>query len=561
MIYCKVNSIEDTKYKGYLYDFEVDNEHTYTTSMGSCHNGGGKRKGSFAFYLEPWHVEIVEFLELKLQHGEENLRARDIFTAMWIPDLFMKRVENDEMWSLFCPSKVMDKYGIGFQDVYGDKFNELYVQAENDKIYNKRVRARSLYQKICEIQTITSLPYMMYKDHVNEKNNQKNVGIIRGSNLCTEITEFTDTDNDAVCNLASLALPTYVYKNNDDIYVFNFALLGEKVKELVYNLNCIIDVNEYPVKQAKLSNLKCRPIGIGVQGLADVFAKFKYVWGSIESRELNIAIFETIYYYACLMSHEMAMIDGSYDYFEGSPISQGIFQFDMWKVTPTNRYNWEELREKVKLGMRNSLLIAPMPTASTAQILGNNESIEPYTEMIYSRKVLSGEYFVINKYLVEDLRNLSLWNKETVDEIISNNGSIQNIKTIPQEIKNVYRTVWEIKQKIILEMTADRCAFVDQSQSTNIHIAHPTISQVSTMHMDGWKLGLKTGLYYLRNKSLTDTVKFTLLKQIDIIQDTNATVIDKDSLSLALMSIDDSIIKKPVKKFTCEEDVCIMCSS
>jgi ribonucleoside-diphosphate reductase alpha subunit len=554
MVYCKVDLIENTKYNGYLYDLEVEGDHTYTTLMGSCHNGGGKRKGSFAFYLEPWHPEVVEFLELKLQHGDENLRARDIFTALWIPDLFMKRVKKDELWSLFCPSKIKDSYGIGLQDVYGDEFDKLYIRAETDKLYNKQVKARVLYQKIVEIQTTTSLPYMMYKDHVNNKNNQKNIGICRGSNLCTEITEFTDEDHDSVCNLASLGLPEYVYEFEGKI-LFNFELLGEKVRELVYNLNCVIDVNEYPVEQAKITNLKHRPIGIGVQGLADVFAKFRYVWGSYESRELNVAIFETIYYNACLMSHELAMIDGSYECFKGSPMSEGIFQFDMWNVTPTNRYDWETLRGKIKLGMRNSLLISPMPTASTAQILGNNESIEMFTEMIYSRKVLSGEFFVINKYLVEYLRQCGLWDKQMVDDIINNNGSVQNIERIPLEIRQIFKTVWEISQKTILEMSADRCAFVDQSQSTNIHIPHPTISQLSTLHMDAWELGLKTGMYYLRSKSLSDNVKFTIMQKIDIIKD----VVDSKQNESTNNLLND---RKPKnKKFICEEDVCTMCSS
>jgi ribonucleoside-diphosphate reductase alpha subunit len=612
MIYCKIDNIEKAKYKGYLYDLEVNDTHTYVTLMGACHNGGGKRKGSFAFYLEPWHAEVVEFMELKLQHGEENLRARDIFTALWVPDLFMKRVEQDGIWSLFCPSKIKDKYGIGFQDLYGDEFEKLYEQAERDKMYNSQMRAQVLYYKICEIQTSTSLPYMMYKDHVNRKSNQKNIDICRGSNLCTEITEVTNKEFDSVCNLASLALPEYVFKKNNIVY-FDFELLGGKVEELVHNLNSIIDVNEYPTDQSKVANLSHRPIGIGVQGLADVFAKFKYMWGSAESRKLNKDIFETIYYYAVKKSHELAMIYGSYDRFEGSPTSLGILQFDMWNVVPSDKYDWNALKENVKKGIRNSLLIAPMPTASTAQILGNNESIEMYNEMIYSRKVLSGEFYVVNKYLVEDLRELDLWNKAMVNEIITNEGSIQNINNIPQNIKDTYKTVWETSQKIILEMSADRCAFVDQSQSTNIHIASPTIRQVSTMHMDGWKLGLKTGMYYLRTRSASKNIKFTIIDKIDCLKETYSDKFEskEDGLRKKILfqeknetinglkrhenrlegritlsrnkSIDELLdaipndyraqeikpltlleqksMQKNKKQFICEEDVCIACSS
>jgi ribonucleoside-diphosphate reductase alpha subunit len=566
MICVKIDSIEQISYTGQVYDFEVEQDHTYVTNIGTCHNGGGKRKGSFAIYLEPWHAEIMEFLELRLNHGNEDNRARDLFTAMWIPDLFMERVERDEMWSLFCPCKFREKYGIGLQDVYGDEFNKLYIQGEIDIMYNEQIPARKVYRAIITSQLESGLPYMMYKDSVNEKNNQKNIGIIRGSNLCTEIVEYTDENNISVCNLASLSLPAYIINKKRDLTTrfdirssvrdgipivnestieFDFILLGKKVSELVINLNRIIDVNDYPVDAAKQTNFSHRPIGIGVQGLADVFAIFKYSWDSNEAKILNRQIFETIYYYATKTSANLGIKQGSYPRYSGSPISSGILQCDMWNVKPIMKYNWSKLRQLVKRGMRNSLLIAPMPTASTAQILGNNESVEPYTYIISSRKVLSGEFYVIVKHLVNTLKQLKLWNKDLVDEIILGKGSIQNIMRIPEDIRDLYRTAWELSAKTIMDLAADRSPFIDQSHSLNAFIARPTIAKLSTYHMYGWKKGLKTGMYYLRTQSARSAIQFTIKRKIKEIEST-----DKQISSI-----------KSKKKYICTDDICIMCSS
>lgn len=536
-----------------------------------CDQGGDKRKGSFAFYLEPWHAEIMDFLEVRLNHGDEELRARDIFTGLWIPDLFMKRVKEDGVWSLFCPCKVKDKYGKSFEDIYGDEFEQLYVLAEKDKIYNEQMSARTVYKAIIKSQMECSLPYMLYKDHVNRKSNQKNIGIIRGSNLCTEIVEYTDEEHDSVCNLASLSLPKYIIDG-----IFNHELLGKKVCQLVINLNRIIDVNAYPVETAERTNKKHRPIGIGIQGLADVFAMLGYAWDSSEAKLLNRLIFETIYYYAVKKSSELGLKEGSYACFEGSPISQGILQCDMWNVQPITdinndiknipKYDWNELREMCKRSMRNSLLISPMPTASTAQILGNNESIEMFTNIIYSRKVLSGEYVIVNKHLVKELTQLNLWNKEMVNDILRNNGSVQSIN-IPQNIKNVYKTVWEMSQKVIIDLAADRAPFIDQTQSLNVHIPHPRIGQLSSLHMYTWEKGLKTGMYYLRTLAARNAVQFTIMEQISEIKNnirfqSNMKTVEKNNEILNQKQeclIDDLI--KTNKKIICNEDICIMCSS
>jgi ribonucleoside-diphosphate reductase alpha chain len=511
-----------------------------------CDQGGDKRKGSFAFYLSPCHAEIMEFLEVRLNHGPEEFRARDIFTALWIPDLFMKRVANNEMWSLFCPSKVKDKYGKIFEDTYGKEFEDMYVQAEKDGIYNRQIPAQQIYKAMIKSQMDCGLPYVLYSDSVNKKSNQKNIGVIRGSNLCTEIVEYTDSENDSVCNLASLSLPRYVEKKDNKLY-FNFELLGEKTGELVVNLNRIIDVNMYPVSQAERCNKAHRPIGIGVSGLADIFAMFKYTWDCKEAKLLNRQIFETIYYYAAKKSSELGQSEGSYAFFVGSPMSQGILQCDMWNVKPITDYKWDDLRESCKKGMRNSLLVSPMPTASTAQILGNNESIEMFTNIIYSRKVLSGEFVLVNKHLVNDLRELKLWNKEMVDRIISKNGSIQSIESIPTDVKNIYKTVWEMSQKVPIDLAADRAPFVDQTQSLNIHIARPTIEKLSSLHMYTWKTGLKTGMYYLRTLGSRNAVQFTLMEKIPELQQSKET--------------NNKTTK--AKQFICKEkdDVCIMCSS
>lgn len=507
----------------------------YNETARYCDQGGGKRKGSFAVYLEPWHDEIMAFLELRLNHGSEELRTRDLFTGLWIPDLFMKRVVNKGMWSLFCPAKIKQKYGKSFEDIYGDEFEQLYEQAEKDGIYNRQMKARDLWRAILKSQFACGLPYMCYKDNVNHKSNQKNIGTIRGSNLCTEIMEYTDENHDSVCNLASLSLPSFVKFADGRLY-FDYKLLGEKTMELVVNLNRIIDVNRYPVKQAEETNKKHRPIGLGVQGLADVFAMFRYSWESEDAKLLNINIFETIYYHAVLQSARLGIDEGSYELFEGSPISKGILQPDMWGVKPITKYKWDALRELCKEGMRNSLLIAPMPTASTAQILGNNESIEVYTDLIYSRKVLSGEYVVVNKHLINILKEKKLWIKPIIDEIVKT-SSVQGIARIPQEVKNIFRTVWETKQKVVLDRAIERSAFIDQSTSLNNFMARPTIKKLHSYHMYGWKHGLKTGMYYLRTKSARDAIKFTIMEQIDEVSS-----------------------NKP-KKMECTEEVCIMCQA
>jgi ribonucleoside-diphosphate reductase alpha chain len=429
--------------------------------------GGGKRKGSFAIYLEPWHADVFEFLELKKNHGKEEMRARDLFYALWIPDLFMKRVEDNEEWSLFCPHECP-----GLSDTHGEEFEALYHKYELAGKARQVVKAQELWFKVLESQTETGTPYMLYKDHANSKSNQKNLGTIKSSNLCTEIIEYTSKDEVAVCNLASLALPKYVKANDKGVNEFDHAKLYDVTKSATKNLNKIIDVNYYPVPEARNSNLRHRPIGLGVQGLADVFIMLRMPFESPEAQQLNKDIFETIYYASMEASMELAIKEGPYSTWEGSPISKGIFQFDMWNVTPSSgRWDWESLREKVvKNGVRNSLLVAPMPTASTSQILGNNECFEPYTSNIYARRVLSGEFAVVNKHLLKDLIKLGLWNESMKNKLISANGSVQGIPEIPKDLKELYKTVWEIKQKTILEMAADRGAYICQSQSLNIHI-------------------------------------------------------------------------------------------
>ncbi len=463
--------------------------------------GGGKRKGSFAIYLEPWHADIFDFLELKKNHGKEELRARDLFYALWINDIFMERVEADREWSLFCPHEAP-----GLADSYGDKFRELYLKYEKDGRAKKVVSARKLWFEVLQSQIETGSPFMLYKDAANEKSNQKNLGTIKSSNLCTEIIQYTDDKEVAVCNLASLALPMYV-----DGAEYNHQKLFDVVYKVTKNLNKIIDLNYYPVPEAEYSNKKNRPIGLGVQGLADTFAKLRMPFDSEEARKLNKEIFETIYFAALTASNDLAKDNGAYDSYEGSPISQGILQYDMWGVTPSDRWNWTELKEKIKAhGVRNSLLLAPMPTASTSQILGNNECIEPFTSNLYTRRVLSGEFAVVNKYLVRDLIELGLWNDKMKNEIIRNNGSVQNIETIPAELKAMYKTVWEVKQKAIIDMAKDRGAYIDQSQSLNIHMQDVNLGKLSSMHFHAWRSGLKTGMYYLRTKAASDAIKFTV---------------------------------------------------
>lgn len=465
--------------------------------------GGGKRKGSFAIYVEPWHADIFDFLELKKNHGKEELRARDLFYAMWIPDLFMKRVEEDGMWTLMCPNECP-----GLSETYGPEFEALYAKYEKEGKGRKTIKAQELWFKIMESQIETGTPYMLYKDAANLKSNQKNVGTIKSSNLCTEIIEYTAPDETAVCNLASIALPKFVRDGK-----FDHEQLFKIAYQVTLNLNRIIDNNFYPTPEARKSNMRHRPIGIGVQGLADAFVLLRYPFESEDARRLNREIFETIYYASMTASKDLSKEDGPYETYEGSPISQGIFQFDMWNVTPTDRWEWDVLREEIKAhGVRNSLLLAPMPTASTAQILGNNECFEPYTANMYTRRVLSGEFVVVNKHLLRDLVKLGLWTDELRNKLMAANGSVQNIKEIPDNLKELYKTAWEISQKAIIEMAADRGAYICQSQSLNIFMENANFAKLTSMHFYGWKKGLKTGMYYLRTKAAADAIKFTLDK-------------------------------------------------
>lgn len=467
--------------------------------------GGGKRKGSFAIYLEPWHADVFDFLDLKKNHGKEEMRARDLFYAMWIPDLFMKRVENNEMWSLFCPNEAP-----GLGEVWGEEFERLYDKYEKEGRFRRQVKAQDLWFEVLESQIETGTPYILYKDAANRKSNQKNLGTIKSSNLCTEIIEYTSPDEVAVCNLASIALPKFVTEDGR----FDHQKLYEITKVATRNLNKVIDVNYYPVVEARNSNMRHRPIGLGVQGLADAFIMLRMPFESEEARCLNEDIFETIYFGAMEASMEIAKELGPYETFKGSPVSKGIFQFDMWGVTPkSGRWNWEQLKQDVKkFGVRNSLLVAPMPTASTSQILGNNECFEPYTSNIYTRRTLSGEFIVVNKHLMRDLMSIGLWSETMRQKLIGANGSVQAIPEIPQNIKDIYKTVWEISQKVIIDMSADRGAYICQSQSLNIHLTNANFGKLTSMHFYAWKKGLKTGMYYLRTNAAADAIKFTLDK-------------------------------------------------
>ena len=468
-------------------------------------NQAGRRKGSIAVYLEPWHADIMDFLELRLNQGDEEARCRDLFSALWIPDLFMKRVESGGNWSLFCPDKAP-----GLSDCYGEEFEALYTKYEEEGRANTTVPAADVWKAILKSQTETGTPYMLYKDACNSKSNQKNLGVIKSSNLCTEILEYTDKDETSVCNLASIALPKYVNKETKS---FDYEKLHEATKIVTKNLNRVIDRNFYPVETARRSNMKHRPIGLGVQGLADVFILCGLPFDCEESRLMNAHIFETMYHAALEASSELAEVKGSYESFEGSPASQGILQPDMWEGDTkfSGRYDWGGMRERVKTkGLRNSLLMAPMPTASTAQILGNNECFEPYTTNIYLRRTLAGEFVVVNKHLVDDLKKVGLWSKEMKDLMVKAGGSIQNIVDIPDDIKKLYKTVWEISQKCIIDMAADRGRFIDQSQSMNLFMESPTMSKLSSMHMYAWKVGLKTGMYYLRSKAKARPIQFSL---------------------------------------------------
>jgi ribonucleoside-diphosphate reductase alpha chain len=509
--------------------------------------GGGKRKGAFAIYLEPWHADVFEFLDLRKNHGKEEMRARDLFYALWICDLFMKRVEDNGEWSLFCPNEAP-----GLSDSWGAEFEKLYVEYEAAGKARKTVKAQDLWFAILESQIETGTPYMLYKDAANSKSNQQNLGTIKSSNLCTEIMEYTSPDEVAVCNLASLALPRFVIDGK-----FDHQKLYEVTYEVTRNLNKIIDYNYYPVEEARTSNLRHRPIGLGVQGLADVFILLRLPFESEFAKMLNKNIFETIYFAAVTASMDLAKQDGAYETFAGSPMSKGIFQFDMWGAEPTDRWDWESLRKNVmEHGVRNSLLVAPMPTASTSQILGNNECFEPYTSNIYTRRVLSGEFIVVNKHLLKDLVQLGLWNNDMKNRIIAANGSVQNIKQIPEDIKELYKTVWEIKQRCIIDMAADRGAYICQSQSLNLFVDTPTSSKLTSMHFYAWKKGLKTGMYYLRSQAAAQAVQFTIEKQADNEMEPVIPVVAQGEEN----NLDD--ITTDFNAPSCSmEDGCVTCSS
>jgi ribonucleoside-diphosphate reductase alpha subunit len=485
--------------------------------------GGGKRKGSFAIYIEPWHADVFDFLDLKKNHGKEEQRARDLFYALWIPDLFMKRVKENGEWTLMCPHECP-----GLSDSHSAAFEALYLKYEAEGKGRKTIKAQDLWFKILESQIETGTPYMLYKDAANAKSNQQNLGTIKSSNLCTEIIEYTAPDEIAVCNLASIALPKYVTEEG----TFDHNKLFEVTYQATLNLNKIIDENYYPVEEAKNSNLRHRPIGLGVQGLADAFILLGMPFESPEARALNREVFETIYYASMTASKDLAKEQGAYATFEGSPVSKGIFQFDMWGVTPTSRWEWDVLKEEVKAhGVRNSLLLAPMPTASTAQILGNNECFEPYTSNIYTRRVLSGEFIIVNKHLLKDLVKEGLWNKDMRQKIMAANGSIQNINEIPNRLKELYKTAWEISQKAIIDQAADRGAYICQSQSLNIFMENANFGKLTSMHFYGWEKGLKTGMYYLRTKAATDAIKFTVDKTV--VEQPEAQSIEEQQAAIA----------------------------
>jgi ribonucleoside-diphosphate reductase subunit M1 len=476
--------------------------------------GGNKRPGAFAIYVEPWHADIFGWLDLRKNHGKEENRARDLFYALWTPDLFMKRVEENGMWTLFCPNEAP-----GLADVYGDEFEALYEKYEKEGRGRETIRAQKLWYAVLQAQTETGNPFMLYKDACNRKSNQKNLGTIRSSNLCTEIVEYTAPDEVAVCNLASLALPTFVDVMRGE---YDFKKLHEVTRHVIRNLNKIIDVNHYPVPEARNSNMRHRPVGVGVQGLADAFLALRLPFESPEARQLNIQIFETVYHAALTASCQLAKEQGPYSTYEGSPVSQGILQYDMWNVTPTELWDWDSLKADIKKhGVRNSLLVAPMPTASTSQILGNNECFEPYTSNIYSRRVLAGEFQVVNPWLLKDLVDMGLWSDNMKNRIIAEGGSIQRIPNIPDDLKSLYKTVWEISQRQIIQMAADRGAFIDQSQSLNIHMKEPTMGKITSMHFAGWKLGLKTGMYYLRTMAASAPIQFTVDQEQLLVADTN----------------------------------------
>lgn len=515
--------------------------------------GGGKRKGSFAIYLEPWHADVYDFLDLRKNHGKEEVRARDLFYALWIPDLFMQRVKDNGTWTLMCPNECP-----GLSDCWGEEFEKLYTKYEAEGKGRETIKAQELWYKIIESQIETGNPYMLYKDAANRKSNQQNLGTIKSSNLCTEIIEYTAPDEIAVCNLGSIALPKFVKDG-----AFDHDKLFEVTYQLTVNLNKIIDGNYYPVPETRNSNMRHRPIGIGVQGLADAFILMRFPFDSEEAKKLNREIFETIYYASCTASKDLARRDGAYETFPGSPASKGILQFDMWNVTPTDRWEWSVLKEEIsKYGMRNSLLLAPMPTASTAQILGNNECFEPYTTNIYSRRTLAGEFIVVNKHLLKDLVNLGLWNDGLKNKLMSTSGSVQNIDEIPDNLKALYKTAWEISQRVVIDMAADRGAYICQSQSLNIFMENANFGKLTSMHFYAWEKGLKTGMYYLRTKAATDAIKFTVDKS-QLSQPKAAVVTETAPVTVNMNITPDTLSQKNVDAIACSldnPDSCESCS-
>jgi ribonucleoside-diphosphate reductase alpha chain len=515
--------------------------------------GGGKRKGSFAIYLEPWHADVYDFLDLRKNHGKEEVRARDLFYALWIPDLFMQRVKDNGTWTLMCPNECP-----GLSDCWGEEFEKLYTKYESEGKGRETIKAQDLWYKIIESQIETGNPYMLYKDAANRKSNQQNLGTIKSSNLCTEIIEYTAPDEIAVCNLGSIALPKFVKDG-----AFDHDKLFEVTYQLTVNLNKIIDGNYYPVPETRNSNMRHRPIGIGVQGLADAFILMRFPFESDEAKKLNREVFETIYYASCTASKDLARRDGAYETFPGSPASKGILQFDMWNVTPTDRCEWSVLKEEItKYGMRNSLLLAPMPTASTAQILGNNECFEPYTTNIYSRRTLAGEFIVVNKHLLKDLVNLGLWNDNLKNKLMSTSGSVQNIDEIPDNLKALYKTAWEISQRVVIDMAADRGAYICQSQSLNIFMENANFGKLTSMHFYAWEKGLKTGMYYLRTKAATDAIKFTVDKS-QLSQPKTAVVVESAPVSVNMNITPDTLSQKNVDAIACSidnPDSCESCS-
>ena len=522
-----IKSIRKTKECNQVYDLIVQDNPNYATELGLAHNGGGKRKGSFAVYLEPWHADIQDFLELKKNHGKEEMRARDLFYALWIPDLFMRRVRDGGNWSLMCPQKCP-----GLSDVWGEQFDELYEKYESEGRYNKQFAARELWTQIIKSQIETGTPYVLYKDSANRKSNQKNVGTIKSSNLCTEIMEVSTPEETAVCNLASIALPKFVRNGKLDAQG-----LVDAAHEVTLNLNRVIDRNYYPTEAARLSNMRHRPIGIGVQGLADLYAMLKLDFESEEAKTINRRVFAAIYYGALSGSIDWARENGAYETYQGSPASEGKLQFDLWETEPLEEFDWKALKARIcEHGLGNSLLLAPMPTASTSQILGNNECFEPFTSNLYVRRVLSGEFVMVNKHLVQDLIALGLWSESMKDEIVRHNGSVQDVMEIPDDVKRRYKTVWEISMKSIIDQAADRGPYVCQSQSMNLFLAEPTVGKVNSMHFYAWEKGLKTGMYYLRSKPAAQAKKITLENPPSnvAVNLKNSTQQDQDAIACSL---------------------------